>query len=234
VRSLRSPSHASTARGTAKVLLLGVAPLGLGAAGFAGAGKSRLLLTSKGPAPATISVAWGDTLEVKNADGVAHTLASSHRELQGVIQPGQTYTTAFTSCTRAYDYRQTGGKAYPGKVVVSFSGYVSLQVSRSLVAYGRTVRLSGHSSLHSTPVAVEVRRGGAVRWRVLRTFASGAGGAFAGAVRLERGGKLRATIAAGRIRSRMRAVTVSPRIARSASAAEPCGAGWRPRERPRG
>jgi hypothetical protein len=158
-------------------------------------------------------VAWGDTLEVKNADAVAHTLVSSHRELQGVIQPGQTYTTAFTSRTRTYDYTQTGGKAHAGKVVVSFSGYVSLQASNSLVAYGRTVRLSGHSSIHSTPVAVEVRRGGDARWRVLRTFASDAGGAFAGALRLQRGGKLRATIAAGQIRSRMRVVTVRPRIA---------------------
>jgi hypothetical protein len=213
VRSLQSPSHAFRTRRRAKVLLLGTAALGLGATGFALAGKSRLLLTSKGPVPATVSVAWGDTLEVKNADAVAHTLVSSHRELQGVIQPGQTYTTAFTSRTRTYDYTQTGGKAHAGKVVVSFSGYVSLQASNSLVAYGRTVRLSGHSSIHSTPVAVEVRRGGDARWRVLRTFASDAGGAFAGALRLQRGGKLRATIAAGQIRSRMRVVTVRPRIA---------------------
>jgi hypothetical protein len=39
-----------TTRQTAK-LLLGAATLGLGAAGFALAGKSRLLLTSNGPVP---------------------------------------------------------------------------------------------------------------------------------------------------------------------------------------
>jgi hypothetical protein len=206
--------HALTTRRPAKLLLLAGAALALGVAGFALAGKSRLLLTSNGPVPATVSLAWGDTLEVKNADDVAHTLLSSHPELQaGAIQPGQTYTTAFTSRTRTYAYRQTGGRDFAGKVVVSFSGYVSLQASSSLIAFGRTVKLSGHSSIHSTPVTVEVRRRGDVRWHVLRTLVSNARGDFARVVRLLRGGKLRATIAAGQIRSTARVVTVRPRIA---------------------
>ena len=107
---------------------LGGAGLALGAAGFALAGTATLSLTQHGPVPQTLTVGWGDTLEVRNADTVPHTLVSSHRELQGgVIQPGQAYTTSFTGRVHALGYRQTGGRSYSGKIVVDFSGRVTLK-----------------------------------------------------------------------------------------------------------
>jgi hypothetical protein len=196
-----------------KSIACGVAVLGLGAGGFALAGTTALSLTSVGPVPDTVTVPWGDTLAIQNADSVPHSLVSSHAELQsGSILPGQTFTTTLTSRAHSYGYRQTGGRGFPGKIVVDFSGRVSLRASRSSVAYGRSVTLRGTTSLDGTPVSIEVRRAGDVRWRLLRTLFSSDSGAFSTVVRFQRGGKLRATVAAGEIRSASTFVNVRPKL----------------------
>jgi plastocyanin len=194
-----------------------VAALALGAGGYALAGTTSLSLTFAGPQPDTVTVPWGDTLEITNEDTVPHSLVSSHPELQsGLIAPGQTFTTTFTTRAHTYGYRQIGGRGFPGHVVVAFSGRVSLRVSRSSVPFGRSVILRGVTSIESTPVAIQVRRGGDVRWRAFREVFSNGRGAFSTAVRFERGARLRATVAAGQIRSAATTVTVTPKLTVSA------------------
>jgi plastocyanin len=200
-----------------KVALLCAALAALGAAGFALAGQTTLSLTSSGPDPETATVPWGATVVITNADSVPHRLVSSHEELQTPpIQPHQTYTTTFTTKGRAYSYRQIGGKAgYSGKVVVDFSGSVSLRASAAVVALGRTVRLSGRTTIRDTPVAIQVRRASNQPWELLASPTSDGRGAFAVTLRLARGGKLRATVAAGQIRSLTAVVNVRPRLTAS-------------------
>src|SRR6201982_148727 len=108
-------------------MLLGAAGVALGAAGFALAGTTTLSLTYAGPEPETATVPWGSTLRITNVDSVAHSLVSSQEEFQsGVIQPGHSFTAVITGPAHSYSFRQTGGRGFPGKVDVAFSGSVSL------------------------------------------------------------------------------------------------------------
>jgi hypothetical protein len=203
-----------------RAALLCAAALALGTAGFALAGgRTTLSLTSDGPDPETATVPWGETVVITNDDTVPHSLASSHQELQTPsILPHQTYTTVFTTKTHAYSYRQLGGKAgYSGKVVVDFTGSVSLRASRGTVDLGRSVKLSGTTTIRNTPVTIQLRRAGNQPWAVLATVSSDGRGAFATTLHFQRGGKLRATVAAGQIRSLTASVVVRPRLTASRS-----------------
>lgn len=192
--------------------LLCVAGLALGAAGFALAGTTTLSLTYVGPEPDTVTVPWGDTLRITNADTVAHSLVSSHPELRtGVLLPGKTFTATISGPAHNYGFRQTGGTGFPGKVEVDFRGHVSLSPSSFAVNFGRRVRLKGTTNLHSTPVVLQVHRSGDSHWSTLATAFSSSG-AYAATVRLLRGGKLRATVAAGQIRSAVKLVDVRPKL----------------------
>jgi hypothetical protein len=199
--------------------VLCAALLALGVAGYALAGRTTLSLTTDGPFPETVTVPWGETVVITNEDSVPHSLASSHEELQTPsILPHQTFATVFTTKTRAYSYRQLGGKAgYGGKVVVDFTGAISLRTNRKTVDFGRTVRLSGGTTIHNTPVTIQVRRASNQPWAVLATVFSDGRGAFATTLRLDRGGKIRASVAAGQIRSLTGFVSVRPRLKASKS-----------------
>ncbi len=197
-------------------MLLGAAGLALGAAGFALAGTTTLSLTYVGPEPDTVTVPWGDTLRITNADTVAHSLISSHAELRtGVLLPGKTFTTTITGRAHTYSFRQTGGRGFPGKIEVDFTGHISLSVGRTSVNFGRAVRLKGTTSLHSTPVVVEVHRAGDWHWTTLATVFSSSSGSYTATIRLARGGKLRATVAAGQIRSAIKLIDVRPKLTAS-------------------
>lgn len=196
--------------------LLCVAGLALGAAGFALAGTTTLSLTYVGPVPDTVTVPWGDTLQIKNEDTIAHSLVSSHPELRtGVLLPGKTFTATISGSAHNYSFRQTGGKGFPGKIEVDFSGHVSLSPRSSSVSFGRTVRLKGTTNLHSTPVVLQIHRSGDSHWTTLATVFSSSSGAYTATVRLQRGGKLRAVVAAGQIRSAVKLVDVRPKLTAS-------------------
>jgi hypothetical protein len=215
-----------------KFTLLGVAGLALGVGGFALAGTQTLSLTYVGPEPDTITVPWGDKLVITNVDSVSHSLISSHPELQAALLPNQSLTTMLTGPSRSYSFRQTGGTGFPGKVEVEFSGRVSLRSSTASVPFGRTVKLSGVASIHGTEVRIETHRAGQTRWSELRTVTSSSSGAYSTVVRLARGARVRATIAAGRISSASTVVLVRPRLAlssrRGALAARQIGPGrWK-------
>lgn len=193
--------------------LLCVAGLALGAAGFALAGTTTLSLTYVGPVPDTVTVPWGDTLQIKNEDTVAHSLISSHPELRtGVLLPGKTFTATISGPAHNYSFRQTGGTGFPGKIEVDFTGHVSLSPSNSAVSFGHTIRLKGTTNLHSTPVVLQLHRSGESHWTTLATAFSSSSGAYSATVRLLRGGKLRATVAAGQIRSAVKLVDVRPKL----------------------
>ena len=167
--------------GARKGVLAVAGALALGTAGFALADTQSVSLDSDGPDPATVTVAWGDTLEIQNDDSVIHGLTSRSPELNvSTIPPGQTYTTSFTGKTVTYGYRQTGAKRYPGVVVVTFSGHVSLGARPAAVARGGAVKLKGVSSRHHTPVLLELRPGGSTLWTRLKVVASGSRGGLRG------------------------------------------------------
>jgi plastocyanin len=190
-----------------------VGAITLGAAGFALADTQAVSLNNDGPDPATVTVNWGDSLEIQNADSVAHGLTSRYPELKvDTIPPGQTYTTFFTNKTVTYGYRQTGPKRYPGVVIVRFSGRVSLSARPSAVARGKAVTLKGVASLHHTAVLLELRSAGSPTWSRLKVVTSSSNGGFAAKVALLRGGRVRASIEAGRIRSRLATIAVRPAI----------------------
>lgn len=196
-----------------RLIALCAGAIAVGAAGYALAATQTVALTSAGPQPATQTIPWGGTLAVRNDDTVTHALTSAHAELKAApIAPGGTFTTTFTSGVRSYNYRQTGGKGFAGKVVVDFGGHVSLQPSTAAVTFGHAVALKGVASIANTPVAIEIRRAGDKVWQPLRTVTSGSGGGYSTTTFLQRGGRFRATIALGRIKSASKAVNVKPRI----------------------
>jgi plastocyanin len=200
-------------KGLRKAVLAVVGSLALGAAGYALADTTSVSLSSDGPDPATVTVNWGDSLEIENDDSVSHGLTSRYPELKvDAIPPGSTYTTAFTNRTVTYGYQQTGARRFAGTVVVQFSGHVSLRASSSAVARGRAVTLKGVASRHQTPVLLEERVGREPSWTRLKVVTSGSSGAFAASVRLSQGGRIRASIEAGRIRSATVTVNVKPSI----------------------
>jgi len=196
-----------------KLTLLGAAGLALGAAGFALAGTSTLSLTYAGPEPETVTVPWGDTLRITNVDSVSHAIVSSHSELQtGVVLPGRTFTTMITGPAHTYSFRQTGGRGFPGKIEVDFTGRISFTSNLTSVDFGRAVRFTGKTTVRSTPVQLQVHRRGDSQWTTLTTVFSNGAGDYSATVRLERGGKLRAAVASGQIRSAIKIVTVRPRL----------------------
>jgi hypothetical protein len=191
------------------------AVLALGAGGFALAGTTSLSLTSVGPQPRTVTVPWGGTLEITNADSTAHSLTSPHVELRSgtPIQPGQTFSATFTTATRSYGYRQTGNKGYPGVVVVDFSGSVSVKATPKTVPYGKDVTLSGTTTIPNTQVELSLRRAGEKKWTPFANVPSDASGAFSTTFALDRGARVRATVAAGQIASTPLVVAVRPTLA---------------------
>ena len=199
-----------------RLTLLCAAGLVLGAAGFALAGTSTLSLTYVGPEPDTLTVPWGETLRITNVDSVSHSIVSSHPELQtGVLLPGHTFTSTITGPEHSFSFRQTGGRGFPGKIEVDFTGRVSFTSNLTAVDFGRAVRFSGKTTVRSTPVQLQVHRRGDSKWTTLTTVFSTGSGDYSATVRLERGGKLRAAVASGQIRSAITIVAVRPKLTAS-------------------
>jgi plastocyanin len=190
------------------------AALALGAGGFALAGTTSLSLTHAGPQPSRVTVPWGGTLAIVNADTVPHTVTSPHPELRsGTLQPGQAFNAVFAGAAHTYGYRQTGGRGYAGVVVVDFTGSVTVRATPKTVPFGKDVKLSGTTSIPNTQVALSLRRVGDKKWEPFANIASDASGAFSTTFQLDRGARVRATVAAGQILSRAIIVNVRPLLA---------------------
>lgn len=193
------------------------ATAGLVVAGYAAAANVSVLLGPQGPQPSVVSVGWGHTLDLVNGDTVAHGLASSRPALNAAaVIPGATFSAVMTGRAGTVVYDQTAPKRYPGTVVVVLSGSVSLHKPAHPVPYGRQLHVSGQTN-PATAVAIEQRLAGDSAWETIKTVTSGADGSFATGMPLAIGGKLRASIDGGQLRSHRVTVSVAPRITVAAS-----------------
>jgi plastocyanin len=201
-------------RAVKRLVPIAAATIALGAAGFALAGGVAVTLGPSGPQPKVATVAWGDTLSFVNGDSVAHAITSPREDLRSpAIPPGGTYVSVITARTGTYPYRQTGGKSFTGALVVSTSGTVSLTAQPSSVLYGRSITLTGVSSIPSTPVLIEQHLRGARDWTQIATVTSAEDGEFSTVASLPIGANVRASVASGQVRSKVVHVRVRPRLA---------------------
>ena len=205
-------------------LLAGACLAALALAGVAVAQSTSTSITigKIGPNPDEVTVPWGETLVIQNTDTVVHGITSSHAELRtAAIPPGGTFTTALTTKTRIYRYRQTGGKTQSGVIDVDASGKVTLAPKLAAVLYGKSLKVTGHATIANTPVLLQERLLGDSRWSTLTTLTSGGDGSFSTVVDFARSGRLRATIAAGLIKSSVTGIGVLPRLTIAANPLRP-------------
>jgi plastocyanin len=185
---------------------------GLVAAGFAAAASLVVALGPSGPQPSVVTVAWGDTLQLVNHDSVAHGLTSARPQLRAAaVAPGATFTDVVTGRAGPFVYHQTGGRRLDGTVVVALPGSVTLQATDASLRFGQGLLLSGKTN-SAVPVAIEERLAGEPAWHTVATPKSGSDGAFAATLTLAHGGKVRASIDGGQLRSAPVAVSVAPRL----------------------
>lgn len=190
-----------------------MAACALAAAGYALAANVTITLGPNGPQPGTVTAQWGDTLEVVNADSVAHGLTSSRTDFHAdTIAPGATYTNVQTGRAGQFTFRQTGGKGASGTVVLVATGTVTLRAVSTTLLYGQAARVHGVAAPAGSEVAIEERLAGDLGWTTATTVTSGADGSFAATVPVARGGRLRAAIDGDQIRSATVALTVEPRL----------------------
>lgn len=197
-----------------RLVPIAAASIALGAAGFALAGGVAVTLGPSGPQPKVATVSWGDTVSFANGDSVAHAITSPRDDLRSAeIPPGGTYSSVVTARTGTYPYKQTGGKTFPGFLIVRTSGTVSLTARPKSVLYGRSVTLAGVSSIPSTPVLIEQHLRGARDWTQIAAVTSAEDGEFSTVANLPIGANVRASVASGQLHSTVVHVRVRPRLA---------------------
>jgi hypothetical protein len=197
--------------------LVAVATAGLVASGYAAAAHVAVVLGPAGPHPAVVSVDWGQTLDLVNGDSVAHGLASPRPGLNAAtVAPGATFSAVMTGRAGTVAYHQTGPRRFDGTVVVVLSGSVSLHKPAHPVPYGRQLRLSGKTTAR-IPVAIEERLAGDTAWESVRTVTSGSTGDFSATLALAVGGRVRAAIDGGQVRSQRVEVSVAPHVTLTAT-----------------
>jgi hypothetical protein len=201
--------------GPLRVLLGALVCGALFTGGYALAARTGVSLTSAGPQPATVTVDWGDTVAFSNVDTVERTVTSDRAQMSsGAIAPGGTFEFQFTGRAGSYRYNQLGTRPTTfGIVVLTAKGTVTLRASRELVPYGSSITLAGRSSYPGAPVEVQFNPAGAVgEWTAIATETAAGNGAYSGRARMTEGGRLRAVVAAGQIRSDILDVRVLPRL----------------------
>lgn len=193
--------------------------VGAGAAVGAGVGAAatqvEVKLTATGPQPAEVKLNWGDTVVFTNADTVPHAVAIPRLALNSpAIPPGGTLTQVFDGKRGSYPFRQRlPSKSFAGVITVDVSGTLTLSAQRSIVPVGRPVVLSGVSSYGPSPVSLQGRLSGASSgWVVLATVTPDESGAFSEPITVARGGRLRATAAAGQLISATTSVVILPKL----------------------
>jgi plastocyanin len=186
----------------------------LAVAGYALAADAGISLTSEGPDPATVSINWGDTVTFTNRNGLEHVVAIPGLGYTSpAIAPGSALEYTFTGRAGNFRFVQRGGpRTFSGQVRVSATGSVTLRAGAEVIPFGQRVTLSGRSTFPGTPVVVMARpTGGGALAPVLETTA-GADGSYSGSLRVERGARLQARVAAGQIASPTISVRVRPRV----------------------
>jgi plastocyanin len=183
-----------------------------GVAGLAIAATSTVSLTSSGPQPSTVTVEWGDTVAFVNEDSAVHRVAIPRLGLQsGDLSTGSRYEVPFAVRAGTYGFRQQGGTAVNGEIVVKVSGTLTLTANRSSVPYRGAVRLSGRSTQAGSSVTIQHRPfGSAGDWEDARELQPSGSGAYATSFALTQGYTYRALAAGEQVRSQFVTVTVRP------------------------
>jgi hypothetical protein len=215
VDTRRTTAYKEEGMGPLRVLLGALVLGALFTGGYALAARSSVSLTSSGPQPGTVTVDWNDTVAFTNADTVERTVTSDRAQMSsGAIAPGGTFEFQFTGRAGPYRYNQLGTRPTTfGVVVLTATGRVTLRAGRELVPYGSSVTLGGRSSYPATPVQVQFNPAGASgEWSTVANLTASGDGTYAGRTRLTAGGRLRALVAAGQIRSDFVDVRILPRL----------------------
>jgi plastocyanin len=199
--------------------LVGVGLFALLATGYAFAAGFLVTLGATGPTPTVQTIAWGDTVTWSNADTASHVLDSSRGAFTSTaIPPGGAYTHTYTGASGNFSFREHGKKSYPGLIVVTLTGTVSMKASKPLVTFGKPVTLSGNSTVLASPVDIAERSSTGGSWVKLSTLTLGPDGAFSTQIVPKVGTRYRASAAAGQLNSSLVSVRVAPLVKVSAGA----------------
>ena len=112
----------------------------------------------------------------------------------------------------AFTYTQTGTKPRHGRVVVKLQGEVSLKAEPAKAVFGQPVVLTGKSPYPNSPVVISERPIGSQSESQLVSVTAANDGSFTTSFRPKHGSRVRASAAAGQLRSRFVTVAVAPRL----------------------
>ena len=200
---------------TLRRALLALAFAALATAGFGVAAGVNVAMTSEGPVPERVTVAWGDTVVFTNADDGPHRITIPRLNLETpFVGPGGTLTHVFDGRRGSYGYRQLGsGPNRLGYVFVDVQGTVTLKASATIVRWGGSIRLTGTSSIKGRPVNIAGRvPGSGSAWVPAATVPTAADGSFSVVIKPQRGAQYRAQAAADQLTSPSIRVSVQPNL----------------------
>jgi plastocyanin len=197
----------------AKLAALGCGAVLLFAGGVGVAGVTGVTLADDGPAPATITVKWGDTVTFSNAGPKPHAVTIPRISASSpLLQAGEGWSRVFDGRAGRYPFRQVQGRGFPGLVVVELSGKVTMKASANVVTWGRRVTFTG-TSLPSYPVRVEqLLAPQSGEWVERVTVMADAEGKWSTSLVAKAGGRYRATAAAGQLKSPTFSLGVQPAV----------------------
>ncbi len=197
----------------AKVALAAAGACALALGGFALAAQVPVALGPEGPQPATVTINWGDTVAFTNADTELHAILIPGATVTSPdIPPGGTFLQVFDKKKGTFSYVQTGTRRRVGQVVVQLQGEVTLEAVREKVVFGQLATLTGKSPYPNSPVVISQRRIGSQAETELMTVIAADDGLFTARFPPQFGSRLRASTAAGQLRSGTVTVTVAPRL----------------------
>ncbi len=201
---MRALSRIATALAT--LVLVGVAT------GATGPTDHQVALTTTGPQPAAVGVAWGDSVVFTNTAGAAVRFAIPKLNVATDIAAGGTLSQKFVLRRGSYRFTQRiGNEMHSGTVTVDVAGAVTVKAVPADVPFGKPVALTGTSPYGAAPVDVTMREAqGALK--TLATLTTQTDGSFSTRVTVPRGGRIVVTAAAGQLRSNRVTLTVVPRV----------------------
>lgn len=196
-----------------KLILAVAGACALALAGFALAAQVAVQLGPEGPRPATVTVNWGDTVAFTNADAEAHAILIPAATTKSPdIPPGGTFLHVFDKKKGAFTYTQTGTKPRHGRVVVKLQGEVTLKAEPVKAVFGQSVVLTGKSPYPNSPVVISLRPIGGQSESQLAAVTAANDGSFKTSFRAKHGSRIRASAAAGQLRSHFVTVAVAPSL----------------------
>jgi plastocyanin len=187
------------------------------ASGVGVAAVATVTLADSGPAVATVTVKWGDTVVFSNAGPKPHAVTIPRISASSpLLDPGQSWSRVFDGRAGRYPFRQIQGRGFPGLVVVELAGKVTMKASPGVVTYGKRVSFSG-TALPGYPVRLEqLLAPQSGQWTEQVSVMAGADGTWSTSLVAKEGGRFRASAAAGQLKSETFSLGVQPAVALTA------------------